>query len=139
MFCCHSVLEQVNLSEKMNIPEEKKNLFFHCCSKNKLDSYQKHHLPISSCFLVPTMSRYFSKAEVTFQELAGNGFAAMVSFLHSAPEKADYEREVFSQVLLSSEHYEGIHVEIKKLATLRDISLESSPSKTENPLISPRI
>lgn len=44
----------------------------------------------------------------------------------------------FSQVLLSSKCYDGIHVEFKKkLATLREIALEGSPSKTENPLASP--
>lgn len=46
----------------------------------------------------------------------------------------------FSQVLLSSKCYDGIHVEFKKkLATLREIALEGSPSKTENPLASPWI
>lgn len=43
----------------------------------------------------------------------------------------------FSQVLLSSKCYNGIHVELKKkLATLREIALEGTPSKTENPLAS---
>ena len=77
MFCCNSVLEQVNLFEKMNFSEEQKNLFFHCGSKSKFDSYQKRHLLLSSCFLVPTMSRHFSYMETLFQELTCNSLHSL--------------------------------------------------------------
>jgi len=47
---------------------------------------------------------------------------------------------MFSQVLLSSKCYNAIGVEFKKkLATLRQIVLQGSPSNTENSLASPRI
>lgn len=62
------------------------------------------------------MLRYFSEVEVPFQELACNVFAAVVSFFCSAHRNVDCEREAVSQELLSSEHYNDIHVGLIKKA-----------------------